>query len=145
MLGFLIMTEEGSHYDNRVTGAADGSPDLDYDLARTSEALEEHEKVRDALRRRLLRAGYFLFARKVAAFSTSHACGTMIAGSDPGSSVVGASGEVHGMENVSVADGSCLPRIGKENPALTIFAWGLRTGRLLANQVASRPTSEIVA
>ena len=145
MIGFLIMTEEGSHYDNRVTGAADGSPDLDYDLDRTREALEEHARISAALRRRLLSAGYFLLARKPARFSTSHACGTMIAGTDPKSSVVGASGEVHGMENLSVADGSVLPRIGKENPALTIFAWGLRTGRLLADKTARRQPAAAVA
>jgi len=35
------------------------------------------------------------------------------------------------MENLYVADGSILPRSSRVNPALTIYAWGLRLGKHL--------------
>jgi choline dehydrogenase-like flavoprotein len=40
-------------------------------------------------------------------------------------------GKVHGMENLYIGDGSVLPRASRVNPALTIYAWGLRLGRHL--------------
>jgi len=58
-----------------------------------------------------------------------------VAGSDPGSSVVDAHGKVHGFDNLYVADGSVLPRASRVNPALTIYAWGLRLGQWLAQEV----------
>jgi choline dehydrogenase-like flavoprotein len=65
-------------------------------------------------------------AQPISITGTAHACGTLVCGSDPGASVVDAHGRVHGMENLYVADGSVLPRVSRVNPALTIYAWGLR-------------------
>jgi choline dehydrogenase-like flavoprotein len=58
----------------------------------------------------------------------------MITGSDPAKSVVDANGKVHGMENLYIGDGSVLPRASRVNPALTIYAWGLRLGRHLGER-----------
>src|SRR5919106_4239098 len=66
--------------------------------------------------------------------STAYACGTLVAGDDPNTSVVGPDGRVHAFENLYVADGSVLPRSGRVNPALTIYAWALRVGDLLASR-----------
>jgi choline dehydrogenase-like flavoprotein len=63
---------------------------------------------------------------------TAHALGSLVAGDDPASSVVDANDKVHDMKNLYVGDGSVLPRSSKGNPALTIFAWGLRLGDHLA-------------
>ncbi|MEZ5583454.1 MAG: GMC oxidoreductase [Candidatus Competibacteraceae bacterium] len=46
-------------------------------------------------------------------------------------SVVDGLGKVHGLENLYVVDGSILPRIGRENPSLTIYAWALRVADYL--------------
>lgn len=52
----------------------------------------------------------------------------LVTGNDPATSVVDAQGKVHGMQNLYVGDGSVLPRASRVNPALTIYAWGLRLG-----------------
>ncbi len=49
-------------------------------------------------------------------------------GDDPRTSVVDAHGRVHGMGGLWVGDGSALPRSSRVNPALTIYALGLRLG-----------------
>jgi choline dehydrogenase-like flavoprotein len=66
--------------------------------------------------------------------TTSYACGTLVAGDDPDTSVVAGDGHVHALDNLYVADGSALPRSGCVNPALTIYAWGLRVADHLACQ-----------
>ena len=63
---------------------------------------------------------------------TAHACGTLVTGASPETSVVDPEGRVWGLENLYVADGSVLPRSSRVNPALTIYAWGLRVASLLA-------------
>jgi choline dehydrogenase-like flavoprotein len=40
------------------------------------------------------------------------------------------------MNGLYVADGSILPRISRVNPALTIYAWGLRLGEHVVEQTA---------
>ena len=40
------------------------------------------------------------------------------------------------MNELYVSDGSVLPRTSRVNPALTIYAWGLRLGEHLAKQMA---------
>jgi choline dehydrogenase-like flavoprotein len=37
------------------------------------------------------------------------------------------------MEGLYISDGSVLPRTSRVNPALTIYAWGLRLGERLAS------------
>jgi choline dehydrogenase-like flavoprotein len=55
-------------------------------------------------------------------------------GEDPAASVVDTRGQVHGLENLYVVDGSVLPRSSRANPSLTIFAWALRVSALLTRQ-----------
>jgi choline dehydrogenase-like flavoprotein len=44
-------------------------------------------------------------------------------------------GRAHEVENLFVADGSVFPSAAAVNPALTIAAWALRTGRYLRESV----------
>ncbi len=135
--GFWLSTEDGSSRDNRVIDA-DGvaTPILDYDVARLPEAMAEHRRLKRTVRGQLLRLGHFAFAREGSIQSTAYACGTLVAGDRAESSVVAADGRVHALENVYVADASALPRSGRVNPALTIYAWALRVGDLLASRGA---------
>lgn len=134
---FLLMTEDGSHRDNRVTEDASGTISLDYDHERVRPAIDEHHGLRRSFSRALLRAGYYPLRKRVARYSTSHACGTLVATTDPARSVVDSRGRVQGMKNLWVVDASVFPRIGRGNPALTVFAWALRVADHLATTVVS--------
>lgn len=138
--GFFLQTEDGSHPDNRVS-AANGvpQPQLDYDRDRIAPARDEHRRFVRAFSLDLLRAGMIPIVKPIPLSGTAHACGTLIAGNDPATSVVDACGKVHGMEGLYVVDGSVLPRSSRVNPALTIYACALRAADRLAPQLSSQP------
>lgn len=130
---FRIITEDGSHPDNRVIGAVTDKehPKLDYDFNRLPESIAEHRRIRRAFAACLLRQNILPLMKRVAPYSSSHACGTMIAGRSPDTSVVNPAGAVWGLKNIYVVDASVLPRSGRVNPALTVYAWALRVACLL--------------
>jgi choline dehydrogenase-like flavoprotein len=134
--GFFLQTEDGSHAYNRVLAQAPGSrlPQIDYDAARLPAAADEHARFVRLLQKQLLRIGYLGLVKAIPIAGSAHACGTLVAGHDPRTSVVDADGKVHGMGNVFVVDGGVLPRSSRVNPALTIYAWGLRVASRLAQQ-----------
>jgi len=132
-IGFFVTTEDGSSPDNRVIscGGHGGLPVLDYEFGRIQPAYDEHHAVIRAFEASLVRARMIGVARYVGLAGTAHALGTLVAGTDPRQSVVDPAGKVHGLENLYVSDGSVLPRASRVNPALTIYAWGLRLGQHL--------------
>jgi choline dehydrogenase-like flavoprotein len=131
--GFFLQTEDGSSEANRILAGRDGAlPQLDYDPARLAPAQAEHQRLVATLRRSLLRCGFLAFSQPIALAGTAHACGSLVMGTDPATSVVDACGKVHGLANLYVVDGSVLPRSSRVNPSLTIFAWALRVGELLS-------------
>jgi choline dehydrogenase-like flavoprotein len=97
------------------------------------------------LQRGLLRAGLISFTQRIGLGGTAHVCGTLITGNDPLTSVVDASGRVHGLEGLYVVDGSILPRSSRVNPSLTIFAWALRTADLLARAHSAHMTPVVTS
>jgi choline dehydrogenase-like flavoprotein len=135
--GFFVTTEDGSHPNNRIIsgGGEDGIPTADYSLDRLPPAQTEHDAAIADFTRRLLRAGLPGVDRYLGLAGSAHALGSMVTGTDPRSSVVDPDGKVHGMENLYVGDGSVLARSSRVNPALTIYAWGLRLGEHLAAQL----------
>jgi choline dehydrogenase-like flavoprotein len=131
--GLWITTEDGSSPFNRIADAnGTGYPTIDYDPNRLSPAVDEHRRLWRMLRRQLLILGYLAFIKPIPLEGTAHACGTLVAGTDPANSVIDGEGRVHDLENVYVVDGSALPRSSRVNPALTIYAWALRVADRLA-------------
>jgi choline dehydrogenase-like flavoprotein len=132
-LGLFLQTEDGSHRDNRVlqAGGWPPRPQIDHDLRRIPEAASEHRRLVSTLRKQLVTLGYLPVTKAIPITGTAHACGTLLAGNDPTTSVVDGEGRVHGMENLYVVDGSVLPRSSRVNPALTIYAWALRVASRL--------------
>jgi choline dehydrogenase-like flavoprotein len=142
--GFFLQTEDGSSPANRVRGAGSDRerPTVDYDARRTPAALAEHRTLVALFGRDLWRAGYPNVAQRIGLAGTAHACGTLVAGTDPNTSAVDGEGRVHGLEGLTVADGSVLPRVSSVNPALTIYAFALRAAerlaaRLIADEAAA--------
>ena len=135
--GFFLQTEDGSDANNRVfetRGDAEVTRVMDYNASRLATATAEHRGFTQALRTALLRTGLLSFTQRIGLAGTAHACGTLIAGDDPETSVVSARGGVHGMHGLFVVDGSILPRSSRVNPSLSIYAWGLRVADLLTRQ-----------
>jgi choline dehydrogenase-like flavoprotein len=133
--GFFLQTEDASLPANRVVELNDGGIErrvLDYDERRSPGALAEHRGFTRAFARALLSTGRVSFTKRIGIPGTAHVCGTLIAGNDARDSVVDAQGRVHGLHGLYVADGSVLPRVSRVNPSLTIYAWGLRVGDLVA-------------
>lgn len=135
--GFFLQTEDGSHEGNRVLARANGvqRPQLDYDPRRLPSAVLEHKALIRGLSRALLGVRFISLVKPIALAGTAHACGTLITGNDPRTSVVDAGGQVHGLENLHVVDGSILPRSSRVNPSLTIYSWALRVAERLEPEV----------
>jgi len=134
--GFFLVTEDGSDARNRVVEDPPGGswPVLDYDAARLPPAAREHRAFTRAFQGILARTGVVALTQRIGLSGTAHACGSLICGVDGGQSVVGTNGRVHGMSGIYVVDGSVLPRSSRVNPSLTIYAWGLRVGDLIARE-----------
>ncbi len=128
--GLFLQTEDGSHPDNRILAKANGSglPQIDYDPDRLPEAADEHRRLRETLVGQLLSLGYLPVARAIPITGTAHACGTLVTGHDPATSVVDAEGKVHGLENCYVVDGSVLPRSSRVNPGAHHLRLGAARG-----------------
>lgn len=137
--GFFLQTEDGSALENRVRAArGDGEPpSVDYDARRAPAALAEHRRLVRTFSRDLWRAGYPNAAQRIGLAGTAHACGTLVAGADPHTTAVDGDGRVHGFDGLTVADGSVLPRVSRVNPALTIYAFGLRAAERLAARLTA--------
>ncbi len=144
--GFFLQTEDASLAANRVHEVdIDGDPRrvFDYDERRDSAALHEHRAFTRSFSRALLTAGLVSVTKRIGIQGTAHACGTLIAGNDPRESVVDTSGRVHGLDGLYVSDGNVLPRVSRVNPALTIYAWGLRVADLIAETDRRRHIQEL--
>jgi choline dehydrogenase-like flavoprotein len=143
--GFFLQTEDGSHPDNRVAERPEhsGAPShvqtairvMDYDATRTPASQREHGAFTRAFKRSLLRAGFLSFTQRIGLNGTAHVDGTLVAGTDPRDAVVDRNGAVFGIAGLYVVDGSILPRSSRVNPSLSIYAWGLRVGHLLAESL----------
>jgi choline dehydrogenase-like flavoprotein len=134
-IGFFVTTEDGSDRDNRIiSGGQGGLPIMNYDLRRLRPADKEHRRLVRAFIARLVREGLVGVDRYVGMAGTAHALGSLVMGNDPHTSVVDAHGRVHGMQGLWVGDGSVLPRSSRVNPALSIYALGLRLGAHLAER-----------
>ena len=130
-LGFFVTTEDGSSPDNRVISNRGSRPILDYEFDRIKPCARRARGLHSRLRTwapacRFRRNKPLDRARRHRA-----RVGTLVTGSDPARSVVDPHGKVHGIEGLYVSDGSVLPRTSRVNPALTIYAWGLRLGEEL--------------
>jgi choline dehydrogenase-like flavoprotein len=120
---WLAMSEDLPIDDNRVTVEADGRIRLAYRPTN----LAAHAALVAETSRMLKRLGFW----KVMTYShksrnTTHQCGTVCFGLDPGHSVLDPFCRAHDVSNLFVVDASFFPSSAAVNPALTIAAQALR-------------------
>jgi choline dehydrogenase-like flavoprotein len=120
---WLIMAEDLPSSDNRVT--VDGVGRIT--TARVARGVRTHGRLLERAKRLLRSAGYdAILTQHFDIGMNSHQCGTVVAGTDPATSVLDPWCRTHDIENLWVVDGGFFPSSAAMNPALTIAAQALR-------------------
>lgn len=119
------MSEDLPDPESRVTLAGDR---IRLDWRRSNQ--QAHGALVAKIKAVMRRAGYpIVLSRAFDRRTPSHQCGTARMGCDPSTSVTDGFGRCHDHPNLFIADASLLPTSAAVNPALTIAALALRTGR----------------
>jgi choline dehydrogenase-like flavoprotein len=120
---WLIMAEDLPDPDNRVL--LDGAGRIT--TARRARGLETHRRLLRRAKRLLRSVGYdAILTQHFDISMNSHQCGTVVAGTDPATSVLDPWCRAHEVSNLWVVDGGFFPSSAAMNPALTIAAQALR-------------------
>jgi len=120
---WVVMAEDLPDPANRVTLAAGGR----IRTTRTATNTRQHDRLLARTKRLMRDAGYdVVFTQPFDISMNSHMCGTVVAGSDPRSSVLDGHCKAHDLDNLWVVDGGFFPSSAAMNPALTIAAQALR-------------------
>ena len=120
---WLIMAEDLPHHENRVTVDAAGT----ITTARRARGVRTHARLLERAKRLLRATGYdAVFTRHFDISMNSHQCGTLVAGADPGTSVLDPWCRAHDLDNLWAIDAGFFPSSAAMNPALTIAAQALR-------------------
>jgi choline dehydrogenase-like flavoprotein len=120
---WLVMSEDLPRLDNRVTVERDGRIRLCY----RPNNLRSHRILVARTKRMLRRLGYWLVVKHShGSRNTTHQCGTLVFGTDPGASVLDPFCRAHDVDNLFVVDASFFPSSAAVNPGLTIIAQALR-------------------
>ena len=121
---WLVMTEDLPSPENRVLVDADGR----IRTVRTAIGRTTHRQLHRRAKGLLHAAGYdAVFTQWFDISMNSHQCGTVVAGTDPATSVLDPWCRSHDVPNLWVVDGGFFPSSAAMNPALTIAAQALRT------------------
>jgi choline dehydrogenase-like flavoprotein len=120
---WLVMTEDLPSRDSRVT--VDGAWRIT--CARVTRGVRTHRRLLERAKRLLRSAGYdAILTQQFDISMNSHQCGTVVAGTDPATSVLDQWCRTHDIENLWVIDSGFFPSSAAMNPALTIAAQALR-------------------
>ncbi|MDX6425941.1 MAG: hypothetical protein QOD52_1346, partial [Gaiellaceae bacterium] len=120
---WLVMAEDLPHPDNRVT--VDGAGTIT--TARVAHGVRTHRRLLERAKRLLRSAGYdAVLTQHFDISMNSHQCGTLVAGTDPATSVLDPWCRAHDLDNLWVIDAGFFPSSAAMNPALTIAAQALR-------------------
>ncbi len=120
---WLVMAEDLPSPQSRVVVDSAGR----ITTARVVRGLRTHRRLHRRAKRLLHAVGYEAVATQRFDISmNSHQCGTVVAGTDPATSVLDPWCRTHDVANLWVVDGGFFPSSGAMNPALTIAAQALR-------------------
>jgi choline dehydrogenase-like flavoprotein len=137
---WMTVTNDEPDPDNRVwigsNMAADGLPEVGIDYRVSSGTMVSIEEAYARADEFFARAGAVRVIRApLPPYTGWHLLGTARMGADPRTSVTDASGRVHGMDGLIVADGSVMPSGGAVNPGSTIGALALKFAADLAKDL----------
>jgi choline dehydrogenase-like flavoprotein len=119
----LVMSEDLPSPHNRIS--VDNGGRIHVSWRRTN--YDRHELLLAKAKSILRKAGYVgVFEQRFDIALNSHMCGTVVAGTDPSTSVLDPWCRSHEISNLFVVDSSFFPSSGAQNPALTIGAQALR-------------------
>jgi choline dehydrogenase-like flavoprotein len=117
------MSEDLPSPDSRVT--VDGAGRIT--TARVARGARTHARLLKRAKRILRSVGYdAILTQHFDISMNSHQCGTVVAGSDPATSVLDPWCRARDVDNLWVVDGGFFPSSAAMNPALTIAAQALR-------------------
>lgn len=120
---WLVMSEDLPSPDNRVSVDCAGR----ITTARVARGASTHRRLLERAKRLLRSVGYdAILAQYFDISMNSHQCGTVVAGTDPTTSVLDPWCKTHDVENLWVVDAGFFPSSAAMNPALTIAAQALR-------------------
>jgi choline dehydrogenase-like flavoprotein len=120
---WVVMAEDLPDPANRVTLSPGGR----IRTTRVATNTRQHARLLTRAKRLMRAAGYdVVFTQPFDISMNSHMCGTVVAGTDPRSSVLDAHCKAHDLDNLWVVDASFFPSSAAMNPALTIAAQALR-------------------
>jgi choline dehydrogenase-like flavoprotein len=120
---WLVMAEDLPSPDNRVLVDSSGT----ITTRRVPRGLPTHRRLLEQTRSLLRAAGYnAILTQQFDISMNSHQCGTVVAGTDPATSVLDPWCRAHDVENLWVVDGGFFPSSAAMNPALTIAAQAIR-------------------
>ncbi|MBV9519829.1 MAG: hypothetical protein JO068_17105, partial [Hyphomicrobiales bacterium] len=127
----LVCNEDLPEEHNRVTLTdrieADGLPGVKLEYRVSEHTRRALDFGLDRAEEMLRAAGAHRTVRiPVAPLTGWHLLGTARMGNDPTTSVTDASGRVHGVADLIIADGSVFPTVGAVNPGSTIGAVALK-------------------
>ena len=126
---WLAMSEDLPTVNNRVFVDSGGRIHLHY----RPNNLEAHRRLVREARQILLQLGFWkVMTHSHGSRNTTHQCGTLVFGTDPGASVLDPFCRAHDLDNLFVVDASFFPSSAAVNPALTIIAQALRVAEHIA-------------
>jgi choline dehydrogenase-like flavoprotein len=120
---WVVMGEDLPDPGNRVTLSPAGR----IRTSRVATNTRQHDRLLRRTRRLMRDAGYdVVFTQPFDISMNSHMCGTVVAGTDRGTSVLDGHCKAHDLANLWVVDAGFFPSSAAMNPALTIAAQALR-------------------
>jgi choline dehydrogenase-like flavoprotein len=120
---WIVMAEDLPDSENRVEVDAAGR----ITTIREARGMSTFTELHDRAKRLLRSVGYdVVLTQDFSIGMNSHQCGTVVAGQDPGSSVLDGYCKAHELKNLWVIDGGFFPSSAAMNPALTIASQALR-------------------
>lgn len=128
---WLAMTEDLPKLENRVTVGTDGKIQLHYE----PNNVRAHDKLVKETKKILRKLGcWVVIAHSHRTKNTTHQCGTLVFGTNPGESVLDTHCKTHDVDNLYVVDASFFPSSAAVNPGLTIVAQSIRVADHIKGQ-----------